>query len=210
MLSRQVGDRDMELFELTHLAMQSVHLHRPAEALRITSDLLDGGRLASRVAAVLEIRRGRALAQLGDEGRAMAALGRARATVADGIGARDPYWTWWVSDAEVTWHLGMARAELGDWGGAVPLFHESVTRRAAYRRARYNDLAHLLNALVHVGEWQEAESAMAEAAALLAEVGSTRTTNLLHRITTRVAHAGAPSTVSDLADDLSRALAEGT
>jgi hypothetical protein len=209
MLSRQAGDRDMELFELTHLAMQSVHLHRPAEALRITSDLLDGGRLTPRVAAVLEIRRGRALAQLGDEGRAMAALGRVRATVADGIGARDPHWTWWVNDVEVAWHLGMARAELGDWAGAVPLFHESATRRAAHRRARYNDLAHLLNALVHVGDWQEAEPVMVEAATLVTAVGSTRTTNLLHRVTDRVARASAPSTMTDLADDLGRALTDG-
>jgi hypothetical protein len=50
---------------------------------------------------------------------------------------------------------------------------------------------------------------MAEAAALVAEVGSTRTTNLLHRITNRVAHANAPSTVADLADVLGRALADG-
>ncbi|TDC73901.1 hypothetical protein [Actinomadura sp. 7K507] len=205
MLSRQAGDFGMELFELTHLAMQSVHLHRPAEAMRVTTGLLDGG-LPPRAAALMDIRRGRALAQLGHAGDALATLGRARSALLDGPGARDAAWTWWVTDAEVLWHTGMAHAELGDWGAAVPLLRESAKLRSGYRRARYNDLTHLLNALVHVGDWGEAEPVLTEVAGDAGDVGSGRTTNLLSRVTERIMRADAPSAVADLAGDLHRVL----
>ncbi|TDD93364.1 helix-turn-helix domain-containing protein [Actinomadura rubrisoli] len=205
MLSRQAGDSDMELFELTHLAMQSVHLHRPAEAMRITTDLLDDG-LPPRAAALTGIRHGRALAQLGRHDEALATLGRARAALLDGSGTRDAVWTWWITDAEVLWHTGMARAELGEWKAAIPLLRESAELRIGYRRARYNDLTHLLNALAHVGDWREAEPVLTEVAGDAGAVGSGRTRNLLRRVTHRISRAGAPSGVADLAEDVHRVL----
>ncbi|TDC63767.1 XRE family transcriptional regulator [Actinomadura sp. GC306] len=205
MLSRQAGDSSMELFELTHMAMQSVHLHRPAEAMRITTGLLDDG-LPPRAAALMDIRRGRALAQLGHGGDALAALGRARSVLLDASGARDAAWTWWITDAEVLWHTGMAHAELGDWVGAVPLLRESAKLRRGYPRARYNDLAHLLNALVHAGDWGEVEPVLTEVAGEAGDVGSARTTNLLSRVTGRIMREDAPSAVADLAEDLHHAL----
>ncbi|WP_067793166.1 helix-turn-helix domain-containing protein [Actinomadura formosensis] len=205
MLSRQAGDRDMELFELTHLAMQAVHQHRPAEAVRITRGLL-GTRLPPRGAALLTIREGRALAQLGRAGEAFAALGRARSALLDGVTARDPSWTWWVTDAEVLWHTGMAHADLGEWEAAVPLLREAAELRVGYRRARYNDLAHLLNALTHVGAWREVEPVLAEVAGIMPEVNSARTTNLLRRVASRIVCADAPSTVVDMAGAVRRHL----
>ncbi|TDD32208.1 hypothetical protein E1287_23570 [Actinomadura sp. KC06] len=197
MMSRQAGDRDMELFELSHQAMQSVHLHRPVEALRITQGLLDA-EMPPRVAALLTIREGRALAQLGQANSALAALAKARSSLSDGVTARDPSWTWWIDDAEVLWHTGMARAELGDWTAAVPLLRRSAELRSG-RRGRYNDLVHLLNALAHVGDWREAEPVLTEVASMMDEVGSTRTTNLLRRVLARIVQAAAPSTVADMA-----------
>ncbi|QXJ20707.1 helix-turn-helix transcriptional regulator [Actinomadura graeca] len=198
LLSRQAGDRDMELFELTHLAMQAVHLHRPGEALRITTSLFDGD-LSPRVTALLNIRKGRALAQLGRGGEALDTLGRARAALLDGVTGRDSSWTWWITDSEVLWHTGMAHADLGDWPAAVPLLRESADLRVGFRRAHYNDQVHLLNALAHVGDWREAESVLTEVAGILGEVGSARTTNLLRRLTRRIVNADPPSTVADLA-----------
>ncbi|GAA4087273.1 helix-turn-helix transcriptional regulator [Actinomadura miaoliensis] len=206
MLSRQAGDRHMELFELTHMSMQAVHLGHPAEALRIADGLLADQSLAPRVTALFNIRRGRALAQLGHQNRAFDAIDSARSAIADGINERDPYWTWWVTETEITWHKGMAHAELGNWGAAVPLLHESVEGRTAYRRALYNDRAHLLNALVHVASWADAERIIGDISGQVGEVGSSRTTNLLRRIVRRVPHAGAPSTVADIAHDLQERL----
>jgi transcriptional regulator with XRE-family HTH domain len=207
MLSRLAGDRDMELFELSHLAMQSVYLGRPAEALRVTASLTDDD-LPPRVTALFDIRRGRALAQLGDQAGAVDALDRAAATLAGGIGPRDPYWTWWVDGTELTWHRGMAAAELGDWAAAVPLLHAAAEERGNARRARYNDLSHLLGALTAVGAWADAEPVIGEVAAHLGEVGSTRTTNLLARVCGRIVRAGGvSSTVADTAADLVETLA---
>ena len=208
-LSRRAGDRDMERFELTHLAMQSVHLHRPAEALRITRGFPDGC-LPPRVEAVLAIREGRALAQLGQAGDALAELARARSILLDGVAARDPYWTWWVDDAEVLWHTGMAHAQLGDWAGAIPKLREAVRLRgASQRRARFNDTVYLLNALVHVGDWREAEPVLRDAVRRMDEVSSAIITNVLRRVADRIAGSDAPSTVADLADEVRRAARAG-
>ncbi|GAA4136378.1 helix-turn-helix transcriptional regulator [Actinomadura keratinilytica] len=208
LLSRQAGDRNMELFELTHMSMQSVYLGHPAEALRITDGLLRAQHLAPRVAAVLNIRRGRALAQLGDRNGAFDALDNARSAIADGINERDPYWTWWVTETEIAWQKGMAHAELGDWRAAVPLFYETVAGRTASRRALHNDRIHLLDALVHTASWADAEQVIGVVSGQLGEVGSSRGTNLLRRIVRRMADANAPSTVTDIALDLRERLDE--
>lgn len=206
LLSRQAGDRDMELFELSHLAMQSVHLRRPAEALRVVAEALGKGKPSARVAALFGIRQGRAFAQLGDGQRAIAALCRARDTLADGVGARDPYWTWWVDEAEVMWHTGVAYGELGEWGRAVPLLAEVAERRAAYPRARYNDLTYLLDALGRVADWRAAEPVAIDLAGQVGEIGSVRTTNLLRRVVARIPNRGATTTVADVAEHIRRVI----
>ncbi|RAY15047.1 XRE family transcriptional regulator [Actinomadura craniellae] len=207
MLSRLAGDRHMELFQLSHLAMQSVYLHRPAEALRIALSLTDEA-LPPRISALFDIRRGRALAQLGDTAGADDAFARASVILADGIGPSDPYWTWWMTDAELMWHRGAAAADRGDWVRAATLLHASAEARATARRARYNDLTHLLNALVRARAWADAEPVIGEVAAHLGEVESTRTTNLLRRVVERIVRdGGASSTVADTAASLRGALA---
>ncbi|MEU4404749.1 hypothetical protein AB0F88_09500 [Streptosporangium sp. NPDC023963] len=96
MLSRLAGDRSMELFELTHLSMLSQFQHRPHETLRIADDVLTNSVLPPRVKAIFEVRRGRALAALGDGTRGFDALQRARSALAESISTRDPYWARWV------------------------------------------------------------------------------------------------------------------
>ena len=100
--SRLAGDRRMELFELAQLAMQSIHLERPGEALRIADEVIDNARTGPRVGAVFHVRRARALAQLGDRGGALDQHDRAAAVLRAGdASSHDPDWTWWVDDAEL-------------------------------------------------------------------------------------------------------------
>jgi transcriptional regulator with XRE-family HTH domain len=204
MLSRQAGDRDMELFQLGHLAMQSIHLRRSAEGLRIASDALDRRNLAPRVAALFEIRRGRALAQLGDEAGAFGALDKARSALLEGICPRDPYWTWWVNDTELARHKAMAHTHLGHWEQAVPLYEHVVSRR----EPGYLDRTLLLEALIHVRDWREAEPLLSELAEQTGEIASIRTTNLLRRVVHRLGRTKTPSTIADRAENLRRALGE--
>jgi lambda repressor-like predicted transcriptional regulator len=207
LLSRLAGDRQMELFELTHLAMQSIYLNRPREAMRIADDAIDNGRLAPRVAALFDIRRGRAFSQCGERERAFDTLDRARSALTGSIANNDPKWTWWVDDAELIWHRAMAHAELGEWRLAVPLFKEAADLRAGYRRASYNDAVHFLDALVRVHAWQDAEQVIiSDVMPRVGEVGSMRSTNLLLRIIERIEKSrnAATSTLVDSAVSLRR------
>jgi hypothetical protein len=213
LLSHLAGDRQMELFELSHLAMQSIYLNRPREAMRIAGDITDNENLAPRVAAVFDIRRARALAQSGDGKRAFDTLDKARSVLSNGITSRDPQWTWWADEAELIWHSAMAHADLGEWGRAVPLFKQSTDLRAHYRRAGYNDAVHFLDSLVHVRAWRDAEQVIInDVMTKVGEVGSMRTTNLLLRITERIENSRnvATSTLVDSAADLRRSIKSDT
>ncbi|KAB2342158.1 hypothetical protein [Actinomadura rudentiformis] len=206
MLSRHAGDRDMELFELTHLAMQSLHLHRPAEALRIATGVLDED-LPPRVAAIFEIRHGQALAQLNNEERALASFDKAKSALLGSITPRDPHWTWWVNETELTRHKATALTQLGQWGRAVPL-HERVVEdcRGQFLYGKL-DLAQLLNALVHVRDWHRAEEIISVIAGVVDSMSRGRTANLLRKIFDQIGRTDdAPSTVSDAASELSRLL----
>ncbi|WP_326646444.1 hypothetical protein OG884_17625 [Streptosporangium sp. NBC_01755] len=207
MLSRLAGDRDMELFELAHLSMLSLAQHRPHETLRIADDVLTDSVLPPRVKAIFEVRRGRALAALGDRARGFDALQRARSALAESISIRDPYWAWWMDEAELAGHQGLAHAELGEWGKAVaPLMDAYGSTRG---RSRYNFGASLLNGLVHAQAWQEAEPIVVDVMAQASEIGSARTSNLLLRVADRIERAGTgpTSTLADLAQDMRRMLA---
>ncbi|MEU8244743.1 hypothetical protein [Nonomuraea sp. NPDC048916] len=209
-LSRLAGDREMELFELTHLAMQSLYLRRPREAMRIADNALDDRTIPPRVVALFDIRRGRALAQYGERERALRTLDKARSALTGSITARDPKWTWWVNEAEVIWHKATAHAELGEWHNAVPLFKEATDLKSSSRRSRYNDHVHFLDSLVHVHAWEDAERTIInDVIPQVGEVGSARTTNLLRRIIDRIekSRAVATSTLVDSAADLRQLLA---
>ncbi|GAA4087262.1 helix-turn-helix transcriptional regulator [Actinomadura miaoliensis] len=198
-LSRAAGDRDMELFELGHLAMQSLHLHRPAEALRIADRAL-AGELPARVSALFEIRRGRALAQLGDESSALSAFAKAKNALSESISPRDPQWAWWVDETELTRHKAMAHAQLGQWNRTVPLREQVVLAcRGEYLYGKL-DLAQLLESLMQVRDWTRAEEVITDIAGIADAIAPGRTANLLRRIFAQIGRTeGVPSTVSDAA-----------
>jgi transcriptional regulator with XRE-family HTH domain len=187
--SRLAGDREMELFELSHLAMLDTHLYRPREALRISVHALESGPLPDRVASVFEIRRGRALAQLGDASGGLAALGRARA-LAEGDG---PEWTWWVDEPELVLHEGQALGEAGDWAAAVPYMERAVEQVPASRaRDSYVFNSFLLNAQAQAGTWNDCGPVLSRLAGLSGMVSSARTVALLRTVTRHLAARASP------------------
>ncbi|MCX9190434.1 XRE family transcriptional regulator [Carbonactinospora thermoautotrophica] len=212
-LSRLAGDRSMELFVLGNMAMQSIYLHRAGEALRIADDVIGTGRLSGRVAALFHVRKARALAQLGDGPRAFDDLAKAWALLSDGITTRDPAWTWWVNECELTWHEAMCHAELGDWRHAVDLFWRTVDLCPADKpRGRYIYLAHLLEALVTLRAWGDAESVIDDVFGYVGEVGSARTAALLRKVVEHVERAwpAVPSSFGDVVKDLGQLLARAS
>lgn len=206
--SRLAGDRTMELFELGQLAMQAVHLGRPAEALRIADEAIETQPPSSRVAAVFRIRRARALGLAGDRARALNEHDRASAVLANGATATDPEWTWWVDDAELAWHRAMTLAAIGDRAEALDVFQAAHDLRPPdAHRARYNDLAHLLDAQVAAGAWRDADASLVGIHAAVGDVGSSRTSALLRRVARRISRTrDAPPSLADSAHELTALL----
>jgi transcriptional regulator with XRE-family HTH domain len=201
-VTRLAGDRAVELLEWAHVAMQSVHLRRGREALRIAEHVLDNDRLSPRVGGLFQLRRARALATLGDQARSLAALGQARALISEGTTGRDPAWAWWIDENELTWHAAMLHSDLGQYRRAVDLFHTTVHEYPATGRRQYNNLAHLLDVLTTVGAWSDAEPVVREVLPMVDEVGSTRTEQLLRRAADRIRRARVPDSLADLAQVL--------
>ncbi|SDI07709.1 hypothetical protein SAMN05421505_1335 [Sinosporangium album] len=206
-VSRLAGDRTMELFQLSHIAMQSIYLHRAQEALRVAEEVIDAGRLSGRTAALFQIRKARSLAQLGDGSRALSSLDTAVSTLVNGIASNDLPWTWWVDDHELALHRGMCMGDLGLWGKSVDAIAVAVEncRHSGQGRCGFNDHALLLDALVRVGSWRDAEPILETLLPKVVEIGSIRTIRLLDKVATRaLSNPGATSTVKDSASELRR------
>ncbi|MGI5325512.1 hypothetical protein [Actinomadura nitritigenes] len=228
LLSRLAGDRSMELFELTHLALIDVHQRHSREALQIAEHTIEGATLAPRVEALFKLRAARALAQGGDRARALRTLDAASGALQESLHPRDPHWTWWLDASELNWHRGILHMELGDLEAAMPYLDEAAHGRLArdpyvptiqagpvtargeeWGRAAYNDLVHLLLALTMAEAWRETEALTATVADFTREVVSARTEVMLRSavrkvLRTRCGPGGPSSTLADLAEQIAQ------
>jgi transcriptional regulator with XRE-family HTH domain len=209
--SRLAGDRRMELLTLQNASMHAGHLGRPREALHLARSVLESrDRLSPRVKALFLVRKGRALAQGGDEG-ALKLFDQVRSHYEDGVRESDPKWAWWVDERELAWHEGMALMDLGRPGKAVDRFHQSVWGKTAQQmRGRYLHLGYLLSAQVMVGAWNDAETTMQEIATMVCDVSSTRTVVLLTAILPKLQHEGVPPSTRETGEQLALLLSRAT
>lgn len=169
------GDRNMELFVTDLLAMQALHAGRPQEALLLANRVAAAGGGPTRVAAMSLLRRGRALAELGQRTEALSVLACARGILGGGATPSDPSWTWWVHEHEVQLHEARALTALGDHGKAVDLSRRAVDGLPANQvRDQVIYRAWHLYDLVQAGAWAEAEALLAELGPRLATAGSPR------------------------------------
>jgi DNA-binding XRE family transcriptional regulator len=123
--------------------------------------------------------------------------------------SQDPDWTWWVDQAELSWHRAMTLLSLGDRDAALDLFRTAYELRAPEaRRSRLNDLAHLLAAQVSVGAWPDAVDSLDRLTAEVDGIRSGRTDALLRRVVRRIGdhRPPAPSAATDAAEHLTRRL----
>ncbi|GAB2577931.1 hypothetical protein GCM10027168_08670 [Streptomyces capparidis] len=176
MLARQAGDRPMQWFALDMIAMLGVHHGSPGEPLRIAKEL-PSHRVPPRVALLANMRSGRALAQTGDRRRALSRLRAARGALDDSIHPRDPAWSWWVNECEVSGHEGEAHLSLGEPSAAIPhlqraleLAHQS---HPGGRGAFYYNVS-LLSAFTQAQAWNECGSTLADISPLLPSITSER------------------------------------
>jgi tetratricopeptide (TPR) repeat protein len=200
MLAGHADDRAMQWFALDMLAMLAVELGRSGEALRIADDLLSC-RVPSRVAVIARVRRGRALAQMGEISRSTEALTRARGGLEDSLNPRDPAWAWWIDQNEVEWHTGAAYLDLGTPRESVFAIRECTDGFTGVFNGRneYHLRSVLLGALAEVGAWREAEAELESISALLGYVSSGRNRHILRNALRVIAQKHqAPAWLSDL------------
>lgn len=208
-LAELAGDLSMVRFLLANVTMVDLVQRRPVEALTIVDYMADQV-TSPRIAALFELRRAHALAQMSERYRALRSFDHARVLLDDGIRDDDPRWSWWIDAAELSWHKGTLDAELGDWARAVDTYREATESRVAIRAANgvvgrsrvvYNDLAHYAEALATVGAWSDLEPVMKELTGYVDTIGSARTRSVIRRVLGRIREPSrVPSTLGDLAD----------
>ncbi|MFD4632310.1 XRE family transcriptional regulator [Streptomyces sp. NPDC058284] len=202
-MAQRAGDRSMQWFAMDLLALEAIESGRVGEALSLCEEIAGRG-VPPRVALLTELRRGRALATAGDHARARQAIGRARGALEDSLDPRDPLWSWWVNDLEVTGHEAEVALSLGEPARAIPRFERARELVEAAdpsgRGALYYATAEL-DALVRLKAWREAEEPLSRLPPLLRDVTSSRHRGRL-RTSLRVIGRDGPSWLADLAREV--------
>ena len=178
-LARVAGDRSMEYFVLSQLAMQDIHLRRPLEATRICDTALSEGARGS-VATLFTLRAARAAAQTGEHRRARRLIHHTRSRYLDGARPGDPAWAWWLTEPEISWHQAMTCTDAGAWGRAAEHFAAACQGTPGQGRSAAVYRAGLLYALARAGSWDEAEAVLVhDVLPHRDEVASVRTQRML-------------------------------
>ncbi|MDE3721229.1 DNA-binding protein [Nocardiopsis sp. N85] len=203
-LANAAGDRSMEHFALTQIAMQDVHLHRPAEASHLCDTALTETR--GSVRTLFTLRAARATAQRGERARALGLIHLTYSRHREGPRDDDPPWAWWLNEAEIAWHHAMIHVDTGDRAGAVERFIAS-THRPGYVRAVFVAHAALLWALARAHAWDEAETVLLrDVLPRLGEVSSVRVERMLVEAARLLDTAGRRPSLRDAAHGLIVAL----
>lgn len=210
MLARHAGDKPMAWFALDMLAMHSIEHGRPGEALRVADEILSDPRTPARVALLARIRKARALAITGARQPSLNEFALARSALGGSITTRDPSWTWWVDDRELTGHEGEALLVGGDPSAAIPKLQRalelSITSDTNRRVNLYYSVA-LLAAYTSARAWRECETTLLSIPAMLESVASGRSRRRL-RLTLReiMREPNSPYWLSDLAREIAQTL----
>ncbi|MFF4407793.1 helix-turn-helix domain-containing protein [Streptomyces sp. NPDC001404] len=206
MLARHAVDKPMGWFALDMLAMHGIENEQPGQTLRIAEEVLDDSRVPPRVVLLARIRKARALADTGHRQQALKELALARSALGDSITTRDPSWTWWVDDRELSGHEGEAFLALGEPGTAIPKLRRAldlaVESDASRRGNLYYSVA-LLAAYASGQAWRECESTLLSLPPLLEDVDSGRIRRRLRATVCEIIRApDSPHWLSDLAREV--------
>ena len=119
-------------------------------------------------------------------------------------------WTWWIDHVELASHEAGVPPCLGDRERSVDLLQRILPNYPPVkRRDRFLILAFLLDDLVTVGAWRDAEQVMAEVIGWCGQINSPRTDRLLREAIALICRADPPppSTLVDMARQLDALLA---
>lgn len=172
MLAGHAGDRAMQWFALDMMAMLANERGHVGESRRIAEDIVSQLRVAPRVALIARVRRGGALARMGDRQRALADLDAARGGLEESLSPRDPKWAWWIDHREVTGHTAGALLNLGEAEVAAPKLVSALELATPRGAVLYR--VGLLRVQTALAAWADAEREIHEISGLLDTIKSGR------------------------------------
>lgn len=182
------GDLPLATRTLSNMSRQSVDLKKPREAVRFAKLAAQHAVTWSappRVTALLSIRAAQGYACAGDELNASTAIRQAWKAFDQGPSERDPEWTAFLNEAELTCLEGMCRADLGHYRRAVKLLERSATLQSIkHDRNRGMCLARLATAAVQDRDVDRSVSAARESLRLI-DNGQSSTRNRLQLVAVR-------------------------
>jgi hypothetical protein len=175
------GDDALATRTLSNMARQSVDLGKAREAIRFAriaqAHALEWS-ATPRVNALLSIREAQGHARLNDETSARTAIKQAWKHFEQGPSRRDPDWTSFLNEAELTCLEGMCHVDLGQHNKAVRLLDKSSRiQDTEHSRNRGMCLARLAYAALQDGDLDQGTEATGESLRLL-EGGMSSTRNL--------------------------------
>lgn len=165
------GDHALATRTLSNMSRQCVDLGKPREAVRFARTAEQYAAkwgAPARVSALLAIRAAQGYARAGDEMNASLSIKRAWRTFGQGLSDRDPEWTTFLNEAELTCLEGMARADLGQHKRAVRLLDRSATLQdIEHSRNRGMCLAQLARAALSDRDYDRTADAARESLRLI-------------------------------------------
>ncbi|MFB7086770.1 multiprotein-bridging factor 1 family protein [Streptomyces sp. NPDC056296] len=209
-LARLSGDHSIELLVMQNMAMQAGWVGRPREELAIARSIIERGRLSPHTEAIFRVREAKGLAGSGQESEAARSFDRARSLIQESKRPSDPYWAWWVTANEIDGNQGFAFQAAGQPRKGIPYLqralHDEGGAKVGYRRI---SSVRLLDCLLGVEAWPEAEELAESMLPIIGEIASTRTLRLLgNTARTGMSLPGAPMGVRDALHSISDALNE--
>lgn len=165
------GDDPLATRTLSNMARQSVDLGKGREAVRfahIAQAHAAEWSAPPRVGALLAIREAHGYARLGDKISCGEAIKRAWDDFERGPSARDPDWTSFLNEAELSCLEGMCRLDLGQHGHSAELLgHAARLQDIEYSRNRGMSLAQLAHATLRGHDLDHTVKALGESLQLV-------------------------------------------
>ncbi|MFF4448212.1 hypothetical protein [Streptomyces sp. NPDC001502] len=192
---------------LSNMCRQAVDLNKGREAVRfaqLAQTHAKQWRAPHRVAALLAIREAQGHARLGDGLNSEKAIRQAWRSWYRGESDRDPDWTGFLNEAELTCLEGMCRLDLGQAARAQRLLARSETLQdVAHSRNRGICLGYLSIAALSGGDIDHSVAATTEALRLIESgMSSTRAVNQLKIVHDKLAPHHRSSGVGDLLEQI--------
>lgn len=181
-LAMQCGDLDNMGVIAVSRGYQGLWTSNPDETLRVTNQALAGSQFTDRSRSLFALQQARALAALGNEAEARRRLKESEHLFSTGESSQEPFWSWWMSDLELSASGSRVHFDLGDWSKSLDYADRALEACPPGReRMRLLCLSGQLRSLNQIGAYGEVENLVREMIPLVERVGSARALTEVNR-----------------------------